>query len=258
MTSSERREEALQRTKDSIQDSMKAAEEKGSLTKVEAMQLMMKMLMLKRMEGAAGPDDGANNAQQQREDDAQLPTQAGCTAVVCMLRGSELFVANAGDSRAVLCRAGEALALSVDHKPALESEINRIKAAGGFITDQGRVNGNLNLTRSIGDLRYKLDESLPPKAQIITAEPDIFRYDLDRAKDEFVIVACDGIWDCMTNQEAVDFVRPRVQAGVALDTIVEQLFDRIIAADPKETQGIGGDNMTCIILQLEFDGAGKK
>lgn len=65
--------------------------------------------------------------------------QAGCTAVVAVVKGAELWVANAGDSRAVLCRGGHALALSEDHKPQSESERNRITAAGGFVSDVGGV-----------------------------------------------------------------------------------------------------------------------
>ena len=75
---------------------------------------------------------------------------SGCTAVVALLRGNELYVANAGDSRCVLCRNGKAIDMSVDHKPEDEIERNRINKAGGRITMDGRVNGGLNLSRAIG------------------------------------------------------------------------------------------------------------
>ena len=75
---------------------------------------------------------------------------SGCTAVVSVLRGDQLYVANAGDSRCVLCRAGKAVDLSLDHKPEDEPERSRIVAAGGRITMDGRVNGGLNLSRAIG------------------------------------------------------------------------------------------------------------
>ena len=64
------------------------------------------------------------------------------------------MVANAGDSRIVLSRGGKAIDLSVDHKPSLPGEIDRITKAGGWVSEQGRINGNLNLSRSLGDLRY--------------------------------------------------------------------------------------------------------
>jgi protein phosphatase 1G len=176
--------------------------------------------------------------------------QAGCTSVVALVIGNRLFVANAGDSRAVLCRAGKAVGLSEDHKPLQERELQRIQRAGGFVTEQGRVNGNLNLSRSIGDLKYKGNHSLPPKDQMITAEPDVTVTTLTD-EDEFIILACDGIWDCKTNQEAVDFIRPRLLAGdKKLSEIVEELLDDCIADDPRKTTGLGGDNMTCLIVEV--------
>lgn len=74
----------------------------------------------------------------------------------------------------MLCRAGgRAEALSFDHKPQQNRELSRIKNAGGFVNQFGRVNGNLNLSRSIGDLKYKQVPGIHPAGQMITAEPDI-------------------------------------------------------------------------------------
>lgn len=85
---------------------------------------------------------------------------SGCTAVVAVLKGHELYVANAGDSRCVVCRDGAALDMSIDHKPEDELEHNRITKAGGRVTMEGRVNGGLNLSRAIGDHAYKMVNSL--------------------------------------------------------------------------------------------------
>lgn len=102
------------------------------------------------------------------------PIHAGCTAIVAVIIGRTLTVANAGDSRAVLCRAGgRTEALSFDHKPHQVREMLRIANSGGFVNQFGRVNGNLNLSRSIGDLKYKQIPGLSPAEQMITAEPDI-------------------------------------------------------------------------------------
>ena len=102
------------------------------------------------------------------------PIHAGATAIVAVICGKTLTVANAGDSRAVLCRArGQAMALSYDHKPQQDFELNRIHRAGGFVNHFGRVNGNLNLSRSIGDLKYKQVPGIRPRDQMISAEPDI-------------------------------------------------------------------------------------
>ena len=79
---------------------------------------------------------------------------AGCTAVVAVIHGNKLYVANAGDSRCVLCRGKETVSLTEDHKPTNPDEERRIKAAGGFVSE-GRINGGLNLSRAIGDMNYK-------------------------------------------------------------------------------------------------------
>lgn len=119
------------------------------------------------------------------------PIHAGCTAVCAVIVGNTLTVANAGDSRVVLCREnGVAEAMSFDHKPMDDTEMERIKKAGGFVNQFGRVNGNLNLSRSIGDLKYKQVPNIGPADQMITAEPDIKSVILNE-KDEFVILACD-------------------------------------------------------------------
>lgn len=80
-----------------------------------------------------------------------------CVAVLVPVNGViRLYVANAGDSRAVLCRGGAAVDLSNDHKPEDEDEKARIVAAGGTVTRDGRVNGGLNLSRALGDHSYKV------------------------------------------------------------------------------------------------------
>lgn len=76
---------------------------------------------------------------------------SGCTAVVALLVGREIVVANAGDSRCIICRNGKAIEMSFDHKPEDEIEFERIRKAGGRVSLDGRVNGGLNLSRAIGD-----------------------------------------------------------------------------------------------------------
>jgi serine/threonine protein phosphatase PrpC len=167
-----------------------------------------------------------------------------------VLTGRVLTVANAGDSRAVMCRAGGVtFALSFDHKPSQEREMTRIKHAGGFVNHFGRINGNLNLSRSIGDLKYKQVPGIPPSDQMITAEPDIKQVAL-KPDDEFIILGCDGIWDCLTNEAAVDFVRQRIDSMLPTE-IGTEMLDQIISEDPRVTQGIGGDNQTVMIIDLQ-------
>lgn len=185
-------------------------------------------------------------------DPEEAVVQAGCTAVVALKRGNKLYVANAGDSRGVLCRGKTAVSLSEDHKPSQEGERSRIIAAGGFLSEIGgvcRVNGNLNLSRAIGDLRYKMNGDLPAKSQIITAEPDVRQFELT-SEDRFFVLACDGVWDVMSNQDVVDFVLARLEQGMDPTRISTAMLDACLANDPKEARGVGCDNMTAIVVML--------
>ncbi len=170
---------------------------------------------------------------------------AGAAALVAVLRDGRLTVANAGDCRAVLCRGGAAVELSTDHKPTLEAERARIAAAGGFVAD-GRVNGSLALSRALGDHQFKANPALPPSQQAVTCVPEVRFLDL-RPGDEFLLLACDGIWDVMSSQAAVDFVRPRLAAGAPPADVAAALCDACTASDTGGP-GLGCDNMTCLLV----------
>jgi serine/threonine protein phosphatase PrpC len=156
------------------------------------------------------------------------------------------FVANAGDSRSVLCREGKALDLSKDHKPDSAEEESRIKKAGGYIT-MGRVNGGLNLTRSFADFDYKKNKGLPYNEQMITCNPDIEEFQVSE-KDEFILVGCDGIWEKYVDnsQGLIDIVSGRLRETKDIKKVVEDMLDQILA--PDTNSGIGCDNMTAILI----------
>jgi protein phosphatase PTC2/3 len=122
---------------------------------------------------------------------------AGCTATVVLITKNEIYCANAGDSRTVLCKKGKAKDLSEDHKPDLPTEKYRIERANGYVEDK-RVNGMLALSRALGDFEYKGNPLLKPHDQIVTAFPEVTVEKLTNDCD-FLIVACDGIWDCMSS-----------------------------------------------------------
>ena len=176
--------------------------------------------------------------------------RTGCTACVMGVdeTSKKIYFANAGDSRVVLCRKGVAEEMSTDHKPELESEKNRIYKSDGWISE-GRVKGNLNLTRGFGDLEYKQNKSLKPEEQMITANPDIKIIDYDKDID-FVIIGCDGIWDCLSNQSACEFVAKRLKntPDIKISKIIEEMLDEIVAKDLYNDSGVGCDNMTCIVI----------
>jgi protein phosphatase PTC2/3 len=90
-----------------------------------------------------------------------------------------------------LLRWGD-VACPISDPPAssLSAEKNRITAAGGFV-DFGRVNGNLALSRAIGDFEFKKSAELSPENQIVTAYPDVEEHDITE-EDEFLVIACDG------------------------------------------------------------------
>ncbi|XP_057791417.1 probable protein phosphatase 2C 60 isoform X3 [Salvia miltiorrhiza] len=171
---------------------------------------------------------------------------SGSTACIAIIRNNQLLVANAGDSRCVMSRKGKAYELSKDHKPDHATEKKRILDAGGYV-QYGRVNGSLNLSRAIGDMELKQNRSLPAEKQIVTANPDIIKVDLSE-DDEFLIVACDGIWDCMSSEQTVDFVKQQLNSEKKLSVVCERVLDRCLA--PASGQE-GCDNMTMILVQFK-------
>ncbi|KAG5209776.1 Serine/threonine protein phosphatase [Trichophyton interdigitale] len=172
---------------------------------------------------------------------------SGCTASVAIVSRDKIRVANAGDSRSVLGVKGRAKPLSFDHKPQNEGEKARISAAGGFV-DFGRVNGNLALSRALGDFEFKRAADLSPEQQIVTANPDVTTHEVTE-DDEFLVIACDGIWDCQSSQAVVEFVRRGIAAKQELHRICENMMDNCLSSDP-ETGGLGCDNMTMVIVGL--------
>ena len=180
--------------------------------------------------------------------------ESGCTALVAAVEGTaspdvkRLVVVNAGDSRCVLSRLGLAVAMSKDHAPHLAEEVQRITAAGGTISEDGRINGKLNLSRAIGDHQFKTRRDLKLHEQMVTSFADIESTYVYRGQDEFMVLACDGIWDAMTSQEAVDFVRARIIHGVPIARIATELCRACLAKDPQNDPGT--DNMSCIIASL--------
>ncbi|XP_075169983.1 putative protein phosphatase CG10417 [Haematobia irritans] len=175
---------------------------------------------------------------------------SGCTAVVGLLHGRDLYVANAGDSRCVVCRNGKAIEMSLDHKPEDDEESARIIKAGGRVTLDGRVNGGLNLSRALGDHAYKMTPNLPAEEQMISALPDIKKL-IITPEDEFMVLACDGIWNYMTSEEVVEFVRLRLKDETKkMSEICEELFDACLAPNTLG-DGTGCDNMTAVIVRFK-------
>ncbi|KAJ2778036.1 phosphatase 2C [Coemansia javaensis] len=174
---------------------------------------------------------------------ADLKTNSGCTAAVAFVQVREtrdgdnntvrrqrtLFCANAGDARAVLSRRGTAKRLTYDHKGEDKNESDRISEAGGFVFN-GRVNGVLAVTRSLGDASLK---------QFVIGNPYTTETKLDDADDVLLILACDGLWDVCSDQAAVDLVRAEESPARASEILLQH------ALDNEST-----DNITVMVLRL--------
>ena len=171
--------------------------------------------------------------------------EQGCTAVAVLLdfAGGQLYCANAGDSRAVAVRGGVCAALSSDHKPGAAEELARIERAGGFVRG-GRVNGNLNLSRTLGDLCYKHNAALGPGEQVISCVPDVRAAPLDAALD-FVVLACDGVWDVLSCADAAACVRALLLPSTLADPALRERLQKPFSTSDSDTdddEGGGSDD----------------
>ncbi|XP_028178596.1 protein phosphatase 1L [Ostrinia furnacalis] len=131
---------------------------------------------------------------------------AGTTALIAVMENNYLIVANVGDSRGVMCDSrGNAIPVSFDHKPQQVREQKRIEAAGGYIAFNGvwRVAGILATSRAMGD--YPLKDK-----KFVIADPDILTFNLNDHKPMFLVLASDGLWDTFSNEEAVKFIKERL------------------------------------------------
>ncbi|KAL6208942.1 hypothetical protein ACLB2K_019885 [Fragaria x ananassa] len=160
----------------------------------------------------------------------------GCTAAAALIVRNKLFVANAGDCRTILCRAGVPVLLSKDHVASCLEERERVINAGGQVkwqVDDWRVGlAALQVTRSIGD------DDLKPS---VTAEPEISETILS-AEDEYLVMASDGLWDVMSNAEVISIIK---------DTVKEPgMCSKRLATEAAERGS--KDNITVIVVFLRL------
>ncbi|GLT86858.1 hypothetical protein SLE2022_049720 [Rubroshorea leprosula] len=158
--------------------------------------------------------------------------RGGSTAVTAILiNGQKLVVANVGDSRAVICKNGVARQLSVDHEPSKEKPM--IERRGGFVSnlpgDVPRVDGQLAVARAFGDKSLKLH---------LSSEPDVIT-EIIGDDVEFLILASDGIWKVMSNQEAVDTIKHVKDAQAAAKRLIEEALSRK-----------SKDDISCIVVKF--------
>ena len=168
---------------------------------------------------------------------------SGTTCVFALFINNLIHIVNIGDSRCIIGDTQQNVKLAThDHKPGSPKELKRIYANGGGITniDTPRVYINqyaagLAISRVLGDVHYK-------GKNIVIANPDIYvRTKLD--KDEFIILASDGLWDVVTNKEAIQFVNDRLNIK-CFKTIAKELVEYAFLKG-------SGDNISVIVCKLE-------
>ena len=181
----------------------------------------------------------------------EIPFLTGCTACVCVVDSEKkkAYFANSGDSRAIIIKKNnEIKQITKDHKPDDANEKERIYNAEGCVNDN-RVDGILNLSRTIGDLKYKNNKKFAVDKQKIICTPDLYEENL---KDiQYIVIGCDGIYDCMSNDALGKYILNNIKNQPKISKVIESLMDKNVANDIYASDGIGGDNMTCIIVQMK-------
>lgn len=178
---------------------------------------------------------------------SKLEGNSGCTSAVCVLRWElpdendiqneimelnqhkrKLYTANVGDSRIVLFRNGNAIRLTYDHKASDMLEMQRVEQAGGLIM-KSRVNGMLAVTRSLGDKFFDT---------LVIGNPFTTGVEIT-TEDKFLIIACDGLWDVIEDQEACELIRDISDPDKAAKTLVRYALENGTT-----------DNVTVMIVML--------
>lgn len=166
----------------------------------------------------------------------------GTTACCVLLLKDHYAFSNLGDSRAILVSGGNVVFSTTDHKPTDRRERSRIYGAGGFVL-RNRIRGILAVARAFGDFAFKGAEHLGPSEQEVTSTPDVVFVDRQPHRDEFIVVACDGLWDVMSNVAVADFVAAELAHNGTAETAASALIDIALARGST-------DNITAIVIQF--------
>ncbi|KEP67372.1 UNVERIFIED_CONTAM: protein phosphatase 2C domain-containing protein [Hammondia hammondi] len=147
------------------------------------------------------------------------PFSSGTTACTAVVRDMQLYIGNLGDSRCVLSRAGRSHLVTVDHSCRTNAdEQQRVREDGGHYDTDGYLNGAIGVSRAFG----AFDKNCGQKLSGLTCEPQIHKETL-RREDEFMIIACDGVFDMISCQEAVNCVRKHLRGGGTAETAAQAL-----------------------------------
>ena len=185
---------------------------------------------------------------EQQEESGQY---SGSTAVSVLVRqgpGAQrpmLYCANVGDSRAVMCRGGSVVPLSDDHTCQREDEKARLLEAGAYVT-KGRLMGVLAVSRAFGDAEHKNIKEVcwgqTFAGETLLAEPEVYKEPVS-AQDEFIVLACDGVYDVMTSQQVISYVRRRLLQHGDVQQAARELVEKAVHL-------ASVDNCTAMVIAL--------
>jgi protein phosphatase 1B len=160
-------------------------------------------------------------------------TKSGSTAVACLITPTQIYLINCGDSRGLIVSDNQIKIATKDHKPEDQNEKGRIKKAGGnvnnnrikYFVNQSSKPRSLAVSRSLGDHHFKSNSIFNQIEQIVIAKPDIYVYERLNEKDEFLILASDGIWDVYKNEDLKQYVHYRLSIMHNLDDLCEEVVE---------------------------------
>ncbi|CAK4697109.1 hypothetical protein AeNC1_000014 [Aphanomyces euteiches] len=189
-----------------------------------------------------------------------LDSPSGSTATFCVIDGTSakprLVVGHVGDCRALLCRKGRRgfVPLTKDHRCSTQDEHDRVVSTGGVVINN-RINGVLGITRTFGDLEFKGRElkatqqaaavySQECVGTVLHALPDVVIVDI-HPMDEFLLLACDGVWEVMSNDAAVEFVSERLAVHGNIHVAADELAHEALRL-------MSSDNVTVLLVHLNI------
>jgi len=168
--------------------------------------------------------------------------RSGSTATGVLITPKHYFIFNVGDSRSILIKDKKLHFSSEDHKPMNDGEKRRIEEAGGRVMIQ-RINGSLAVSRALGDFEYKQRTDRGDLEQLVSPDPEVTCIERDE-QDNYMMVACDGIYDVMSNEEIVEFLNDRFTREENEGNICNNLLDLCLYKGSR-------DNMSSIIISFD-------
>lgn len=168
--------------------------------------------------------------------------RSGTTCTCLLITPQHYFFINCGDSRGLIVRDSKVLFFTHDHKPTNEEERDRIIAAGGIVMNL-RINGSLAVSKALGDFDYKADEQRKATEQLVSPDPDVTCIERSLEQDEYICLACDGIFDVLSNDDLASYISSRLKITDDYEKISSDVINTCLHKGSR-------DNMSVILIAL--------